>query len=101
MRRIGELSGHRNSSNTLKTRVLRTRSSANWLCLLETCRYLSMCCPHNTEKGNEHEQICKSIACYMALSIPLGLGAKVSVSGAARADRQGGAEMRNCILSAV
>lgn len=89
--------------NNLKTRVLWTRSSANWLCLLETCscRYLSRCCPHNTEKGNEHEQICKSIACYMALSIPPGLGAQVSVSDATRADRQGGAEMCNGVLSAV
>ena len=60
-----------------------------------------MCCPHNTEKGNEHEQICKSIACYMALSIPPGLGAEVSVSDAAGADRQGSAEMCHGILSAV
>ena len=60
-----------------------------------------MCCPHNTEKGNEHEQICKSIACYMALSIPPGLGTEVSVSDAAGADRQGSAEMCHGILSAV
>ena len=37
----------------------------------------------------------------MALSIPPGLGAEVSVSNAARADWQGSAEMRNDILSAV
>ena len=59
-----------------------------------------MCCPHNTEKGNEHEQIYESIACYMALSIPSGMGAEISVSDAAWADRQGGAEMCDGILSA-
>ena len=37
----------------------------------------------------------------MALSIPPGLGAEVSVSDAARADCQGSAEMRDDILSAV
>jgi REP element-mobilizing transposase RayT len=30
----------------------------------------SGCCPHNTSEGNKHEQVHKSVACHLALSIP-------------------------------
>ena len=59
------------------------------------------CCPHNAEKGNEHEQIYKSIACYLALSIPPGMGAEIPLSDVARSDRQGGAKVRDDVLPAA
>ena len=67
-------------SNNLETRVLRTRSSPNWLCLLERPAHAGtfLCVVHTTlKKGNEHEQIYESIACNLALSIPPGMGAEV------------------------
>ena len=75
-------------SDNLETRVLGTRSSPNWLGLLErpahagTFRSVVLT---TLKKGNEHEQIFESIACYLALSIPPGMGAEVSVSDVARA----------------
>jgi len=59
------------------------------------------CCPHNAEKGNEHEQVQKSIACYMALSISPGMGAEIPVPDAARSDRQRGAKVCDDVLSAA
>ena len=77
-------------SDNLKTRVLRTRSSPNWLGLLERPAHAATVrgvVPTTQRKESEHEQIYPSIACYMALSIPFGVGAEVSVPDAARADR--------------
>ena len=59
------------------------------------------CCPHNAEKGNEHEQVQKSIACHMALSIPLGLGTEVPLSHVAGSDRQRGSKVHDDVLSAT
>ena len=76
-------------SGNLETRVLRTRSSPNWLCLLERPAHAGTVLgvvPTTLKKGNEHEQIYASIACYLALSIPPGMGAEVPVSDVTRAD---------------
>ena len=59
------------------------------------------CCPHNAEKGNEHEQVRKSIACYMALSIPPGMGAEVPLPDVARSDREGGTKVRDDVFPAA
>ena len=91
-------------SNNLETRVLGTRSSPNWLCLLERPAHAGtfLGVVHTTlKKGNEHEQICESIACYLALSIPPGMGAEVPVADVGRAGRQRGAEVRDGVLSAA
>jgi hypothetical protein len=64
-------------------------------------RVLSERCPHNVKKGNEHEQIQKSIACNLALSIPRRMGTEVPVQSASRGDRKGGLSVRDDVLPAV
>src|SRR5690349_4213077 len=90
-------------NDNLEIRVLRTRSSPNWLCLLEhlLMQIPLQCCAHNAAKGEEHEQVRKSIACYLALSIPRGMGTEVPVPDVAGADWSGSAKMRDDVLSAT
>jgi len=52
-------------------------------------------------KEIKHEQVCTSIACDLALSIPRGLGAEVPISDAAGAGRAGGLQVCDDVLSAV
>jgi hypothetical protein len=95
---------YRYFSGNLETRVLRTRSSPNWLCLLERPAHAGTfhgVVPTTLKKGNEHEQIYESIACYLALSIPLGVGSEVPIPDVARSGGQRGAAVRNGVLSTV
>ena len=66
-----------------------------------SCGLLSRRCPHNVKKGTKHEQVQESIACDLALSIPPGVGSEISVPGIAGADRAGGVQVRDGVLSAV
>ena len=64
-------------------------------------QYLSFVVPTTFEKGRKHEQVCKIIARYMALSIPLGMGAEIPVQNDARAGRERSAQVCNGVLSAT
>mgnify|MGYP007034243777 CR=1 FL=1 len=58
-------------------------------------------CPHNVEKGSEHEQVSKSIARAVALSISLGMGSEISILCFERSGRKGGVQVCDSVLSAT
>jgi hypothetical protein len=58
-------------------------------------------CPHNVEKGSEHEQVSKSIACAVALSISLGMGSEIPIPCSERSGREGGIQVCDGVLPAT
>jgi len=55
---------------------------------------LGLCCLHNQTKGTDHEQIQTLITHDLTLQLSHRVGAKVSVSGAAREGESGGGYVR-------
>ena len=59
-----------------------------------------MLSPQHRER-KKHEQVCKIIARYMALSIPPGMGAEIPVPNNARAGRERSVQVCNGVLPAI